>query len=232
VGEYYWTGDWNDGVARADAFIAEAEGGTPNFMEGYCRAMRGRIRLARGDNAGALDDATQAVEFALSADDPQTLYPALAFAARAEGVAGSRDKADELATEVLDQWRQALNANPVSSWAVDLFCALEALGREEDFAATARSVRATTRWLAALLCMTSRDFAGAAARFGQIGSRPDEAFAHLRAARALFRAGRADEGQVPLGSATAFYRRVGARSHLQEAESIAATDVVTEAPSN
>ena len=230
VGECYWTGDWDDGVAGADAFIAEAESGTPNFMEGYCRAMRGRIRLARGDSPGALDDAARAVAFALSADDPQTLYPALAFAARAEGVTGSREKADELATEVLDQWRRAMNANPVSSWAVDLFCALEALGREEEFAATASSVTATTRWLEALLCMASRDFADAAARFGQIGSRPDEAFAHLRAAGALFRAGRVDEAQVPLGRATAFYRRVGARSHLLEAESIAATDVVTEAP--
>ena len=80
--------------------------------------------------------------------------------------------------------------------------------------------------------MASQDFAGAATRFGQIGSRPDEAFAHLRAARALFRAGRVVEAQVPLGRATAFYRRVGARSHLAEAESIAATDVVTEAPPN
>jgi class 3 adenylate cyclase len=230
VGECYWTGDWDDGVAHADAFIAEAEGGTPNFMEGYCRAMRGRIRLARGDSDGALDDATRAIEFALSADDPQTLYPALAFGARAEGVAGSMQKADDLATEVLDQWRRAMNANPVSSWAVDLFCALEALGREEEFAAAASSVTAMTRWLEALLCMATRDFADAAARFGQIGSRPDEAFAHLRAARALFRAGRVDEARVPLGRATAFYRRVGAHSHLREAESIAAADVVTEAP--
>ena len=40
------TGDWDEAVRGAHSLIGEAEAGTPNFMEGYCRAMRGRIRLA------------------------------------------------------------------------------------------------------------------------------------------------------------------------------------------
>ena len=232
VGQCYWTGDWDDAVVRADAFIAEAETGTPNFMEGYCRAMRGRIRLARGDAAAALDDAARAVEFARSAEDPQTLYPALAFAARAEAFAGSSATAEAFAAELLGLWRAALDANPVSSWAVDLFCAFEALGPAEDFAVTARSVTARTRWLDALLCLASADFVEAAGHFRRIGSRPDEAFAHLRAARALFRAGRTEAGHTEQAHAVAFFARVGALSYLRESDSITATGVVTKAPSN
>jgi class 3 adenylate cyclase/tetratricopeptide (TPR) repeat protein len=232
VGECYWTGQWDDAVARADAFIAEAETGTPNFMEGYCRAMRGRIRLARGEAAAALDDAARAVEFARSAEDPQTLYPALAFAARAEAVAGSRETGAALAHELLGRWRTAVDANPVSSWAVDLFCAFEAVGQTEELATTARSVTARTRWLDALLCLASGDFVAAAGHFRRIGSRPDEALAHLRAAQALVRAGRADGARAEAGQAEAFFTKVGALSHLRESSAITASDVVTEAPSN
>jgi class 3 adenylate cyclase/tetratricopeptide (TPR) repeat protein len=48
VGEGYWRGTWDEAVRDADRVIAEVEAGTPTFMEGYCRAMRGRMRLARG----------------------------------------------------------------------------------------------------------------------------------------------------------------------------------------
>ena len=43
---------WDEALVTADSFIAEADAGTPNFMYAYCRAMRGRIRLARGDRHG------------------------------------------------------------------------------------------------------------------------------------------------------------------------------------
>ena len=96
VGEDYWTGRWVEAVSAADSVIAEAEAGVPNFMEGYCRAMRGRIRLARSDVAGALADADRSLEFARLAEDLQMLYPALAFSARAEIAVGSLERGGDL----------------------------------------------------------------------------------------------------------------------------------------
>jgi class 3 adenylate cyclase/tetratricopeptide (TPR) repeat protein len=222
VGQCYWTGDWDEALRGADALIAEAEAGIPNFMEGYCRTMRGRIRLARADHAGALDDAERAVNFARSAEDFQLLYPALAFRARAEVAVGSLDRGVGLAEELLGLWRSKVDAFPASSWAVDLMWTLDALGRGDEFAEMAERVASPTRWLGALVAFMAGEFKTAAERFGEIGSRPDEAFARLRAAKALLDAGRDHEGRGELRRAVAFYGAVDAATYLRETDALAA----------
>ena len=42
------------------------------------RVIRALIRLARGDDSGALEDSAAGVEFAQGSRDPQILFPALA----------------------------------------------------------------------------------------------------------------------------------------------------------
>ena len=227
VGEGYWTGAWDDAIAIADSFIAEVDAGLPNFMDAYCRAMRGRIRLARDDGAGALADAAHALEFARVAEDLQMLYPALAFGARAQVTAGSHDAGAPLADELLTLWTSNIDAYPASSWAVDLACALHALGRAGDLLEVAKTVPTRSRWLDAVVPLASGDPKAAAVHFGRIGSLPDEALAHLWAAEALLAAGDPG-GQTELEAALTFFRRVGASAYLRAAEAVADGSVATE----
>jgi tetratricopeptide (TPR) repeat protein len=195
-------------------------------MQGYCHAMRGRIRLGRGDRVGALNDADQAVAFARSAEDPQTLYPALAFGARAQVLVGSVDTGALLADELLGLWRSNLRTYPASAWAVDLAYALEALGRESELAETATSVAMRTRWLEAVVSYSTGDPQQAAERFGRMGSRPDEALANLRAGQMLLNSGRERDARAVLDRALAFHRAVDARAYLISAESLGRTSFV------
>jgi class 3 adenylate cyclase/tetratricopeptide (TPR) repeat protein len=224
VGEGYWTGAWDDALKVAGSTIEQVKG-TPTFMEGYCRAMRGRIRLARGDRTGTLDDAARALDFARSAEDPQMLYPALAFRARAEIVVGSLDEGAALADELLGRWRSNVDTYPVSSWAVDLALALDSISQDSELVQTAASVALRTRWLEAVVCFARGDFHAAAEWFARIGSQPDEALARLRAAKSLLDAQRDQEAQSELDRALLFYRRVDARTFVREAESLTGTAV-------
>src|SRR5439155_16904451 len=110
------------------------------------------------------------------------LYPALAFGARAAVAVGSRGEGTMLANELLSLWTRDIDAFPSSSWAVDLAYALDALGRAADLIQTASRVTTWTRWLGALDALLLGDAPTAASRFAEIGSRPDEALARLRAA--------------------------------------------------
>ena len=228
VGEAYWSGEWDTAIGVADAFIAECEAGTPNFMDGYCRAMRARIRLARGDTAGALHDARDALEFARAAEDLQMLYPALAVSARVEVVAGSLDRGSTLADEALATWASHPAVYPASAWAVDLACALHPLDRGTELVEIARRTPRPTRWLDAVVAFLGGDFAGAAERLASIGSLPDEALAQLLAAQALAAGGRERDARDALRRPLTFYRRVGATTYLRLAESLAGSAPVTE----
>jgi class 3 adenylate cyclase/tetratricopeptide (TPR) repeat protein len=224
VGQAYWQGDWDEAVANADRLIADVEAGTPNFMEGYCRAIRGRMRLARGDVPGALDDATRALDFARAAEDPQMLDPALAFAAHAEVVIGSPDAGVGHAAELLASWRSRPGTHPVSAWVVDLAYALHAAGRSEELLAPAAAASVRTRWLDAVAAFAAGDFDAAADLFAAIGSRPDEAFARLRAG--AVRCGR--DAHVRLDAAARFYARVGATRHLDEITTLRGASLVSD----
>lgn len=70
--------------------------------------------------------------------------------------------------------------------------------------------------------MASGQFAEAADRYAEIGSRPDEAFARLRAAARPPATGSRPEGSGQLQPALGFYRQVGARGYLRRGEALLA----------
>ena len=221
VAECYWTGRWDEALSLADEIAGENAGdaATRHFMEGYCRDMRGRIRLARADVEGALVDASEALNQARGSDEPQLLYPALAFCAHALAAAGDHDEASRLADELLAEWRSKLNLVLAASWVVDLACALELLGREGELAEAAVGLVNRSTWLDAAIAFASGEFEVASELFAGIGSRPDEAFARLRAAELVAEAD-SDASAIELEQALSFFRDVGASSYLTRADDL------------
>ncbi|HUF07568.1 MAG TPA: hypothetical protein VMP86_09345, partial [Candidatus Binatia bacterium] len=80
--------------------------------------------------------------------------------------------------------------------------------------------RDASKWAAAMLAVVDGGFADAAERFSQIGLRPDEADARVRAARQLIEQGRAAEAEAHLRRAIDFYRTEGATRYLAQAEAL------------
>jgi hypothetical protein len=77
-----------------------------------------------------------------------------------------------------------------------------------------------SRWLEAARAFCERRPQRAADIYATIGSRPDEAYARLEAARQLLAAGHALEANAELAIALTFYREVRATTHLEEAKQL------------
>ena len=196
--------------------IAEVEAGSPHYIEATCRHVRALLRLARGDAKGALADSERMLEYGRSVGDPQVLWPALAVHARMLASAG-----DLASAGVFDE---AVRFRSPATWSrvgvADFAAAAAMLGRD-PFAERSEEAFATP-WIEAARAMCLGDFARAAAIYGGMGSRPDEADARLLAAKALVEAGRRAEADEQLRRVLAFYRDVGASAYLREGEALLA----------
>ena len=215
--EDYWRGRWEAAVAGADRFIAETAAGVRHFMEDVCRLVRGRIRLARGDLAGALSDAAADVELGRQQGAPEALQAALALQAHALLVAGSAEEADARASELLDLLADqgVLVTNP--DWSGELAVVLHDLGRGAELLKLVAQLTPLPPWLLAATAVARGDFEQAAGLYAGIGSLPDEAFARLRAAGQLLDAGRHTDAEDQRRRALGFYRTVGAAAALHQA---------------
>jgi class 3 adenylate cyclase/tetratricopeptide (TPR) repeat protein len=222
-GERYWTGRWDESVRLADDFIAESEACPRHYQEILCRVVRGRIRLARGGLAGAVDDSAKALDFARLAKDPQALYPSLAFSARTLLEAGQTKEGSALASELLDLVR-LIDKTPVGYlWLLDLAVAFAELDRGDELLAATARVPKSTPWLEAARAVAGGEPEQAAEIYAEIGAKPDEALARLRAARTLAAEGRGSEAEAQLTKALAFYRAVGASRAVEAGERILVT---------
>jgi class 3 adenylate cyclase/tetratricopeptide (TPR) repeat protein len=175
VYEEYWSGREEDALQSANEILAEVESGSPHRMELAARLIRGWVRLARGDVTGAKEDAVRGLEFAQGAGDPQALFPALAFAARAALAEGRRKRADALISELLRSWQEWPLALP-SAGVPDLGFVCADLGRATDLEAVATR-KTKTHWMDAALAAARADFLQAAQLYAEIGSVPDERLA-------------------------------------------------------
>jgi class 3 adenylate cyclase len=222
MNEFYWRGRWDEALVLADQFVEQAERGLLHHSEVDARLTRARIRLAREDPAGALEESARALAFARRVRDPQTLFPALAFNARIVLVTNDLEGAAENATTLLDAWAE-VGVTSAAFWLADLAVVLAELNRAQDLErACAAYVQIPTRWLdAALAVVHGRDLE-AAGTYAAIGSLPDEAEARLRAAETLTQATRQAEAEVELAPALAFYRLVQATAWLRKAETLVA----------
>ncbi len=210
--ELYWRGRWDEAADLADRLIAETDAAAQTTVTDY-RLVRGRIRLARGDPGGAREDARWVLDLSRGASYPQELYPALAFAARAQLACGDVQEAGRLAQEQLRLWSASGGETPASFWSADLAWVVRALGRESDLLTAAESVRAPTRWLDAARAVAEGKLAAAADVYAEIGSKPDEAVARLALAEELAAVGNPG-AEAQRERALAFLHAAGADAHL------------------
>ena len=78
-------------------------------------------------------------------------------------------------------------------------------------------------WLEAAQAFVTGEHGLAADLYAAIGSRADEAYARLEAARQCMAANQAVEANIELAVAIAFYREVRANAHLAKAKQLVAT---------
>jgi hypothetical protein len=194
--------------------------GTPRYALRWAHEARGRIRLARDDEAGALEDAEQALGVARSAQDPQALQPALGFASFASLTTGRARAAAAFAEELLALDPVGCPIPSFSGPTFDLARVLPAVDREERLLDALRAAERPTRWDGAALAVLTGDLVGAADRYAEIGALPNEAYMRLRAAERLRTTGDDAAAEAQLGRSLAFWRSVGATRHIREAEAL------------
>jgi class 3 adenylate cyclase/tetratricopeptide (TPR) repeat protein len=215
----YLTGQWDRATIHVQEFLAEAETRERHYMDLAALQVRALIRLAHGDEMGALADSEAVVEFARRVQDPQVFFPALAFHCRFL-LAGGR-RAD--ATTVFDELVELLRSGKtgfLSHWMPPFAVAAVELGRQGELEALIANARMPTRWADAAAAYAADAYAEAAEIYADIGALPDEAHARLRAAEALVVAGRRADADAQLQQALAFYRSVGATAYIREAEGL------------
>jgi tetratricopeptide (TPR) repeat protein len=219
VYQHYWAGEWDDAQKLADRLLGKVRDGATGRLELDGSLVSGWIALARGDVDAAVVNADRAHAFSRIADDPQNLYPALAFRARALLAAGRRAEGAQNVEELL----AALATTPSlpSFWVLDLAVAFGRLGGGPELA-QALSATPSTRWLEAALAYAAGDFSKAVDICSEIGASPEEAYARLAAAGAALADGGRAEAEAQLAGALEFYRRVGAAAYSREAEALLA----------
>jgi class 3 adenylate cyclase/tetratricopeptide (TPR) repeat protein len=216
----YTQGRWDAAIRGLDQFLGTIETGSPHFAEGPARQIRGLIRLGRGDLAGALADAGDAVACARQRGDPQLLLSVLAFQGHALLDGGRADEAAARVDEVLAILAEQGAEAAAPHWTGELAVVLLGLDRAGELVELAGTVRLPTPWLEAAAAMATGEFDRAADRYASIGSRPDEAYARLRAAEQLFAAGHRVGANQQLERAVAFYRAVLATGYLRVGEEL------------
>jgi class 3 adenylate cyclase/tetratricopeptide (TPR) repeat protein len=204
-------GKWDAAAARADAFIADIEAGSPHYLGSQVYVRRALIRLGRGEADGAVADAERGLELARRAKDPQALYPACAEAAHVFMEVGERARALAPAEEFL---AGAATGNPLGfadAYLHVLSWTLTEAGRGEECASVLEQF---TRFPFAGIgvAFARGDRVGAADQCGELGAIASEAYCRLAAARA--------GDLTQLEPALAFYRSVGASRYVREGEQL------------
>ena len=214
----YWEGRWKEATAIIDDTFSEV--GPTHALSRFAFEMRGRIRLARDDTQGGLEDAELSLALARQAKDPQTLFPALSFAAVAALEQGRAHDAERFADELL-ALKPADHAIPHHvSPLFDLAWAMAGLGRSEDLLEATKRAGARTLHVDAVEALARGSYLAAADIYAKMGSLPNEAYTRLRAATQLSESGQRQEADQQLQLALVFWRSVDAKRYVRQAEAL------------
>jgi class 3 adenylate cyclase/tetratricopeptide (TPR) repeat protein len=217
--DLYHAGAWDESCALIDEVV---EADAPWWFDPEALRVRVLIRLARGENAEAEEDARVALEQARAGADPQVLYPPIVVTALVSATVGDRARASVFVDELLGLWHANLKRHPRASWIVELARVLGILDRHAEFATALEQVPRSTEWVEAARDLAAGTPELAVDRFRKIASRPCEALARMQAGETLAAAGHRADADVHLRSAAAFWQSVGAKAYLRETEALLA----------
>jgi tetratricopeptide (TPR) repeat protein len=213
-------GEWDEGLRRADEFIAACEAGDPHYLEADLRLDRAFVRVARDDVAGALEDIRIAVERGRETADPQSLIPVLVGAVVIYDELDLVDEAKPLVEELLPHLE---GLGPQFYRLADLAWVADRFGLREHLEQIARDGAPTQNWRQRLVrSILDGEYEIVANDWQKMGLLDQEAYARLRAAQRLVSEGRRAEADVQLRKALAFYRSVGATRYVREGEALLA----------
>jgi tetratricopeptide (TPR) repeat protein len=192
----YRDGNWDDALEICERFLPRADAGDLHYMTGQVACIRAEIRLARGDDAGAVADVERALDDVNEIGDPQLRHYTTSLATHVLSFVDPA-RAVRLATEYLDVLRGAGELQ-FAVIAIPAFCAAAfRLGVGEDLGAAVAD-RGPRPWFQVARAYAVGDLARAADLLHEIGSLPDEAEARVLA------------GGDQLEAGLAFFRSVGA----------------------
>ena len=211
----YHMGDWMETERLIEAFEAGAV--TPHYMDFAVLDLRARLSLARGAPEEALEASAREVELTRKIADPQALLVSLGTRAKCLREAGRIDEARPLAEEVLEWWRASEALSGITA-AMDVAWTLAELGQGADMLTLLDAREWRPRWFDAAERILRGDLDGAAEVCRRIGSLPEKAEIHLRAAEQLppDDPRRSEHARQALD----FYRRVGASALIRRCEAV------------
>jgi class 3 adenylate cyclase/tetratricopeptide (TPR) repeat protein len=213
----FMLGNWEEALRLVEIELADPE---PHYQQAQCRNIRSYVRMARDEEAGAIQDMEIGLRRSREIRDPQALVPALAHFALVYASAGDTERAKGALAELAVITR-ALDAPVQGASVVIAAFALAELGREAELAGF-EGLALSTPWGEAAQAVARGDLGGAADLLHERGAATFEAHARLRAARRLTQEGRHADVSSQLTAALAFYRSVGATAAIREGEALLA----------
>jgi tetratricopeptide (TPR) repeat protein len=213
-------GHWDVASSAADAFIAESESGSRHYIEPHVRSERARIRVARGDREGALEDHRRAIALVQEGQDPQQVLQAYGAAVLTLEQYGLTDEARRLANELVPLAHTSPD-DAVLTMSIDFLFSRLALEYEQELREALGRAPLPELLELAFACL-DRDFVRAADLWEAAGSPTWEARLRLRAAEELVEKGEVAEAREQAEKAIAFYRSVSATAYIERAEALLA----------
>jgi class 3 adenylate cyclase/tetratricopeptide (TPR) repeat protein len=210
-------GNWNEFSTAARSFLEESARFGGSYQDAQLYARLALIAAARAEDADARANVQRALELARAVGDPQLVVPVLGEAAFVEVELGRIAEARSHAAECLSE-RAYLHVDVRP----EVWLALEAirLAVEPQLRAVVETAPPEDRWAPLVTALLDGEYLAAAELSGEMGLRPLEAHARLRAAEQLRAEGRHAEADEHLQRALSFWRSVGATRYVRRSEAL------------
>ena len=209
----YHAGDWDGALDESVRLTRDPS----SFVAQQGHMTRGRIVLAQGNAALALQDAEAILDYAVSGRNDEWLLQGLAIDALARHRSDETEQAGFSATRFLDRW-QEIGGMPAVAPALAELARLPNI--HDRLGQAAALLPDASRWKDALAAIAEGRSTDAAKIYHEMGSKPLEAQAHLLVAQHVSGQGRSAEAAPHAQRALDFYLEVGAILYAEEATSL------------